>query len=386
MTVFSHPLWLVGFRPFFSLAALAGLSLPLIWVAMFSGLLPAPAASFSMMQWHAHEMFFGFGWAVLAGFLLTSTKNWVGVRGYHGGALVFLAGAWLLDRFATAFGASWSPVAFLVSSNLFLVSSIAMLLATLLGNREKDSYRDNGFFILGLPLFLPANTLILSPDHFQAGWLMALGLFRLAILIMLERTLTQFMRGAFQVEILRDPRLDTAIKAVALTLVFAGFMSEAARAALSLLLALLAGGRLVYWKPKLALKRLDIGIMYLAYMALVLQLLIEFLDWTLHPAWVGTASVHVFTLGAMGLVVPALMMRIAKGHTGRKVAFDEGDKLVLRILVLGFLLRVIAPQILPSSYLLWLALTATCWLAAFAILAWRYIPYLLQPRVDGKVH
>jgi hypothetical protein len=33
-------------------------------------------------------MFFGFGWAVLGGFLLTSTKNWVGVRGYHGTPLI----------------------------------------------------------------------------------------------------------------------------------------------------------------------------------------------------------------------------------------------------------------------------------------------------------
>jgi uncharacterized protein involved in response to NO len=29
-------------------------------------------------------MFFGFGWAVLGGFLLTASKNWVKIRGYHG--------------------------------------------------------------------------------------------------------------------------------------------------------------------------------------------------------------------------------------------------------------------------------------------------------------
>lgn len=382
----AHPLWLVGFRPFFALACLSGLFLPLVWVAMFAGFLPGPAAGYSPMQWHAHEMFFGFGWAVLAGFLLTSTKNWVGVRGYHGNTLVFLAGAWLLDRVGMGFGGDWPPLAFLISSNLFLVSAIALLVGTLLGNRAKDAYRDNGFFILGLPLFLPANTLILSPEHFQEGWLMALGLFRMAILIMLERTLTQFMRAAFQVEILRDARLDTAIKAVALLLAFAGFMPEGVRAGLSLLLALLAGGRLIYWKPRLALKRLDIGIMHLGYMALVAQLLIEFLDGVVHPAWIGAVSVHVFTLGAMGLIVPSLMMRISRGHTGRKVVFDARDKWVLRIMLLALLLRVVGPQLLPATYLVWLTLAAACWAAAFTLIAWRYIPYLFQPRVDGKEH
>jgi uncharacterized protein involved in response to NO len=52
--------------------------------AFFGGQLPLTASPFRSVQWHAHEMFFGFGWAVLGGFLLTSTKNWVNIRGYHG--------------------------------------------------------------------------------------------------------------------------------------------------------------------------------------------------------------------------------------------------------------------------------------------------------------
>ena len=77
----AHPFWLVGFRPFFTLACLSGLSLPLLWALVFLGILPAPDSPVSAVQWHAHEMFFGFGWAVLGGFLLTSTKNWVQIRG-----------------------------------------------------------------------------------------------------------------------------------------------------------------------------------------------------------------------------------------------------------------------------------------------------------------
>ena len=100
----SHPLWLVGFRPFFSLACLSGLSLPILWALIFTGVVTPPASFLTPNQWHAHEMFFGFGWAVLGGFLLTSTKNWVNIRGYHGPALMLLAGAWVVERIGMSFG------------------------------------------------------------------------------------------------------------------------------------------------------------------------------------------------------------------------------------------------------------------------------------------
>jgi len=87
MKLSSYPFWLLGFRPFFSLAILAGAVLPMLWALVYAGLIPAPATTFSSVQWHAHEMFFGFGWAVLGGFLLTASRSWVKVRGYHGQGL-----------------------------------------------------------------------------------------------------------------------------------------------------------------------------------------------------------------------------------------------------------------------------------------------------------
>ncbi len=382
----AQPIWQVGFRPFFALACLAGLGLPLLWVLIHLGALPAPATPVGAVQWHAHEMFFGFGWAVLGGFLLTSTKNWVGIRGYHGAPLIFLVTAWLFERVGMWFGAGWPPGLFALSSNLFLASIVAMLLWTLVRHRKDDSYRDNYFFLLILPAFLLAKHLMLSADHFHAGVLMATGLFRVAFLVMLERTLSQFMKGIFQVEILRNAALDKAIKLLAVALVGAGFMPPPVAAWLSLLLVLLMAGRFFFWKPQLALRRLDLGIMYLGYAAIVLQLLVEFLGQVAPPAWVGAVSTHVFGLGVMGLIIPAMLIRIAKGHTGRKVVFEPIDKAVLWIMIAALLLRVVAPQFLPQHYAVWLVLAACGWLAGFGILAWRLIPFLLQARVDGKEH
>ncbi len=383
----AHPLWLAGFRPFFALACFSGLSLPMLWALMFAGWIEAPAAAFTATQWHAHEMFFGFGWAMLAGFLLTASKNWVKIRGYHGASLVFLAAAWCFERLGMVFGGAWPPALFWLSNQLFLVSAVAMLLATLLRHRGTDGYRrDNVFFLILLPLFPLAKYLLLDGPYAQAGQLMALGLFRLAFLIMLERTLTDFMKGVFKAEILRRPWLDVSIKSLALVLAFAGFLPSELQGGLAFLLAGLLVGRFVFWKPALGFSRLDIGIMYLGQLAIVLQLLVVAFEQLAHAVWVGSVSTHLFTFGAMGLIVPAMIVRISKGHTGRKVTFEPSDKGVLWLMIAALVFRVVAPQLAPGAYLVWVALAALGWSAAFALLSWRTIPLLLQPRIDGREH
>lgn len=382
-----HPFWLVGFRPFFTLACLAGVLLPILWVLLYSGHLSGPTTTVSIIQWHAHEMFFGFGWAVMGGFLLTSTKNWVKIRGYHGRWLILLAAAWLIERLALWYADALPLLLFRLASNLFLVAIVTLLLSTLLRHRDTDSYRsDNVFFLILLPIFLLAKNLLLSESGYPVGISMTQGLFRLAFLIMLERTVTEFMRGAFNVNILRNAALDRAIKLLALCLVGESLLPRWLAAILFASLATLLLLRFVFWQPQLALRRLDIGIMHLGYLALTAQLLVEALGVLAPVAWVGNLSVHLFSFGVIGLIVPALLIRICKGHTGRKVVFDGGDRLVLWIMLGAFVVRIVAPQFFPAAYLRWIEASAACWSASFALLAWRYIPYLLQARLDGREH
>jgi uncharacterized protein involved in response to NO len=66
-----------GFRPFFLFGALqAGVMIPL-WLAVFAGEISLPTA-FAPLDWHVHEMLFGYVGAVIAGFLLTAVPNWTG--------------------------------------------------------------------------------------------------------------------------------------------------------------------------------------------------------------------------------------------------------------------------------------------------------------------
>ena len=378
----SAAFWLVGFRPFFSLACIAGALLPVVWIGLFHGAWTLPTAYFSATQWHAHEMFFGFAWAVLGGFLLTSSKNWVKIRGYHGNPLRFLVAAWLIERVGMSYAAGLPQWIFWLSNNLFLLSIISLLLWTLIKHRKTDSYRDNYFFLIILPAFLIAKNLLLNPEYFQLGVSMTMGLFRMAFLLMLERTLPPFMQSAFQITLYRNPKLDLAIKGLALPLIFAPLLPVALNSYLSLILALLLSLRFVLWTPWLAAKKLEIAVMYLGYLAITLQLFHNYLP----TVWIGSLSIHLFTFGAMGLIIPAMLIRIAKGHTGRKVVFDPIDQVALYCMLLAFALRIVAPQFFPSAYLLWMSAAAACWFICFSLLAWRYIPYFLQPRIDGKEH
>ncbi|MBL8488145.1 MAG: NnrS family protein [Rhodocyclaceae bacterium] len=386
MRLFAHPLWAVGFRPLFALAAVSGALFPAAWIALLEGASLGLSPPVPIVQWHAHEMFFGFGWAVLGGFLLTASKNWVGIRGYHGAALAWLAAAWAFERAGMAFGAAWPPALFVLSAFLYQVSIAGMLGWTLVRHRATDTYRDNVIFLVVLPAFLAAKWLLLDPADWRLGAGMALALFRVAFLVMLERTLTQFMKAAFRADILRDARLDGAIKGLALAAVVADLLPPPWAAGIEGLLALLLGFRFAYWHPRLAFTRIDIGVMHLGYLGIVAQLVLQVLERSLHPAWVGALPVHAFTFGAMGLVVPAMLLRICKGHTGRKVAFEPADKAALYLMVVALLVRLAAPQLLPAAYAQWLILAAALWFVAFGIVALRILPMVVAPRVDGREH
>lgn len=381
----SHPVWLAGFRPFFALAMLSGALLPPVWVAVFGGALPPPSR-LAPLAWHAHEMFYGFGWAALGGFLLTASKNWVGVRGYHGASLAGLVLAWWLDRALASLPAGGPPALIAVGQSVFLVATVAMVSATLWRHRKQDSYADNVYFLILLPLFVPAKLLLLDGSGTAAGVAMSLALFRLAFLIMLERTVTQFMKGGLGIVIARHPGLDHAIKSLGLAAVAAPWVPAALAAGVELALAALLAVRWLQWRPWAALRRLEIGVMYLGYAAIVAQLALAGIDRVQPLGLGGGIVIHVFTFGAMGLILPAMMIRIAKGHTGRKVAFDRLDRGTLHLMLLAFVVRVVPAQLAPAHTLLWLQLAAACWLLCFGLLAWRYIPFLLAPRVDGKEH
>ena len=119
---------------------------------------------------------------------------------------------------------------------------------------------------------------------------------------------------------------------------------------------------------------------------LCVQLTLEGLTALFGWVWPFAVGTHVFTFGTMGLIIPAMMMRIAKGHTGRPVAFDWADKVPLWFMLVGLWARVVAPLVWPAQYPEWLWLAAASWSLCFGWVAVRITPLVWQPRIDGKEH
>jgi uncharacterized protein involved in response to NO len=81
-----------GFRPFFLAAASWAAFNILLWIPQYLGLMSVPT-EFSALDWHIHEMLYGYVAATVAGFLLTAIPNWTGrlpVNGWPLAGLVLL--------------------------------------------------------------------------------------------------------------------------------------------------------------------------------------------------------------------------------------------------------------------------------------------------------
>jgi uncharacterized protein involved in response to NO len=112
-----------GFRPFFLAAAVwATVAIPL-WLAAYTGEAAMPTL-LQPLVWHAHEMVFGFGMAVVAGFLLTAIPNWTGRLPLQGAPLLTLVLLWVVGRIAVLLsaliGAPLAAIADLAFPALFL--------------------------------------------------------------------------------------------------------------------------------------------------------------------------------------------------------------------------------------------------------------------------
>lgn len=386
-TTFSnYAIWHAGFRPFFILAMVSGAILPLLWAALFAGHPLLRFSELTTLQWHAHEMFFGFGWAVLGGFLLTASKNWVHVRGIYGVNLIILTALWLIERFAIVYYDQLHFGTRLILLNAFLVYIISYILWTLIKFRKQDTFKDNYFFIISLPLFLISKNFLLSSEYYIHGWSMTLGLFRLAFVLMIERTLTQFMRNAMKVDLFRSNTFEFALKLLTLTTVFQSFFPLNISGLLLLITAILLMIRFLLWKPLKGFKNFGIGVSYAGFLGLTLHYFLEAFKHLGSSQFIGSISLHTFSFLCMGLIIPGMFIRISQGHTGRKLLFTKSDQIAFYSIGIGAFFRLITTQAMPQYYQIWITTAALCWSISFTLIGIRLIPFLVKPRVDGKIH
>ena len=93
-------------------------------------------------------------------------------------------------------------------------------------------------------------------------------------------------------------------------------------------------------------------------------------------------------VGGIGLLTVSRMTRTALGHTGRQLY--PAPKLMptaFCLMVGALFFRTLAAAMLtvhPTAYLHSLRCSGVLFAASLLLYAWRYIPWLTRPRLDGK--
>ena len=104
-----------GFRPFFLGAAIWAIVALALWIGSLQGHVQL-APSYGPLPWHGHEMLFGYGSGVVAGFLLTAVPNWTGRLPVAGLRLIALFFLWCLGRVALLATGVTGPLVAVVSN------------------------------------------------------------------------------------------------------------------------------------------------------------------------------------------------------------------------------------------------------------------------------
>src|SRR5690606_27544437 len=101
--------------------------------------------------------------------------------------------------------------------------------------------------------------------------------------------------------------------------------------------------------------------------------------------WIGSsAGVHALAIGATAGLIIGMMTRTARGHTGRPLQASRLEVAAYVLVMAAGALRVLLPLAAPQWLVHALACAAIAWCAAFALYLFRFGPWLLSPRLDGK--
>ena len=384
MTLFN-----LGFRPFFLGAGVFSVLSISLWAAIYLFQVALPMQSLSVSQWHAHEMIYGYGLAVIAGFLLTAVKNWTGVQTLAGKPLLYLFSIWAAARLLWLFGTSY-----LILAGILDVLFSLILLFTVSQPISKANQLKKQIAIISKLVLLTAFNILF---YLGALGLIDQGVFWgiyggiyliIALILTMGRRVVPFfieMGVGYPVTLFNSRWLDiSSLVLLLLFLVVELFLNYPQISAyLALGLFLVNSARLVGWHTPGIWKKSLLWSLYLSFWFISLGFLllagVYFIGLSKYLA------IHALTVGGIGTITMSMMSRVSLGHTGRDIS--NPPKIIgyaLGIIILGTIFRVIVPLFETGHYTLWIAISQFLWIASFLIFTITYLPILTKPRIDGQ--
>jgi len=372
-----------GFRPFFLFGAIyAGLAV-LAWLPLFSGELELSTA-FSAVDWHVHEMLYGYLPAVVTGFLLTAIPNWTGRLPLQGTPLLVLVSVWVAGRVCVTVSAEIGWLLAAVIDVGFLALVVAATAREIVAGKNWRNLR-----VVGLVALLLAGNIAFHVEaHVRGtaeyGARIGIAVIVLLIVVIGGRIIPSFTRNWLVRENpgrLPTPfgRFDVAVigcSAATLALWIAlptGRVSAAALAATAVLNTL----RLARWAGDRTCRGRLVLILHVGYAFVPFGFLLA--SAAALDIIVTSAGIHAWTVGAAGTMTLAVMTRASLGHTGNALTASAMTQTIYAAIVIAALARTCA-SLEPGWSDLLLHITAFAWCVAFFGFAASYGPMLVGGR------
>jgi uncharacterized protein involved in response to NO len=381
-------LFRLAFRPFFLLGSLFSITSLTLWAGSITGHLNL-AVYGGPLWWHIHEMLFGFVSAIVVGFLLTAVRTWTSQPGLKGASLACLVALWLAGRLVL-FLPAVIPLWLVALTDLAFLPLAALVLARPVVRVKQ--WRN----IVFVPLLL-AMTAANAGMHwavltgnldiqYLAGNAMVMFV-TLLMTIMAGRVVPMFTANGTGTE--RVPAIGWLEKMALLAVLLAVVVSfrppgipSGLVALCFFLAAFIHGIRAFRWRIWVTFRTPLVWSLHLSYWCIPLGLLLYGLS-EITTAVTHAQATHTLTVGAMGLMILAMITRVSLGHTGRPLKVGKIMAAAFAMMFGAFIIRVFgalwidnyANQILAASAL---------WVIAHSCFVGMNAPVLTRPRVDGK--
>jgi uncharacterized protein involved in response to NO len=383
------PLFRLAFRPFFLGAGVYSVVAVSAWMAVTAFDISFVVDVWPPAIWHAHEMLFGYGLAVVAGFLLTAIRNWTGVQTIRGARLLLLFSLWAIARVIPLINSNHAIELMAVFDIMFMLMFITA--ATIPVIKVKQ-YSQTGI-ISKLVLLLISNLLFylgalgLVADGVRWGLYSGLYMLIALVLVMARRVIPFFIETGTDSGVkVRNWRWLDITSLVLLLLLWVFDVFSEYRFIVSFIAALLFTVhviRMIGWYTVAIWSKPLLWVLYLAYLSIVTGFLLKSLEyWFVISPFL---SVHAFAYGGIGVMTLGMMSRVTLGHTGRNVS--ESPPVLFwcfGLLLAGAVVRVVFPLFNNDLYVYWISLSQILWIASFVVFLIVYTPMLVTPRIDGR--
>jgi uncharacterized protein involved in response to NO len=377
MALFSY-----GFRPFFLGAA--------IWAIIALGLLIGSLRGlwqleppYGALAWHAHEMLYGYASGVVAGFLLTAMPNWTGRLPVAGWRLALLFSLWCLGRIAfLAIGIIGVFPAILIDS-VFLPCLLAVMAREIVAGRNWRNLKP-----LVLIALLAVADVAFHAEVISVG-IPSLGLRAgvaalIALIVLIGGRITPsfthnwLFRAGSPVLPASFGLVDKLALLASGVALLAWIIVPATKAtALAFLVAAAAlSARLWRWEGIRAWREPLVLVLHIGYAFVPLGFLLGAVAILVPGSLAGTAALHAWTVGSIGVMTLGVMTRATRGHTGRELVASPTTLVIYGAMIAAALLRIGA-GVFAEGYMIMIEMAAIAWTAAFALFLLEYAPMLL---------